>query len=434
MGDIDTRMAADPTARQLEFLERIVRATAEESDHTRLLRTIIDETTEATGTQVCSLYLWDDAEKVLVLTATNGLAQSGVGRVRLGLGEGITGWVATRRAPLTVPDVRREPRFKWVDNLDQERFRSMLSVPIISHERVIGVMNVQTTDVHEFEAEEVMFLAALAAQVAGILEISALRSRLADQVALEHEAVERLSALNSSKSDLLGMLSHDFRGPLHIARSYVYGLKRRLDGEDLEACQGLELELESLERMTDNLMLSLELETQHQLVLDLEDFDLAGLVSRTCAGVQHTSAEHSIVFESTLETCPVRADRSKIRSVIVNLVGNAVKYSPSGGRVWVRLFRTGDSVQVTVQDEGIGLDAREVETIFERYGRGDTALRQRIRGHGLGLFICRRIAEAHGGSIYARPLPKGSSFSLMLPIDGGCEPLTGSCETSTEGA
>jgi signal transduction histidine kinase len=415
MVDSGNRSATTSTTRQLAFLERIVQATAEEADHAALLRTIIDETTESTGTQVCSLYLWDDNEKVLVLTATNGLAQSGVGRVRLGLGEGVTGWVASRRSPLAVPDVRLEPRFEWVDNLDQERFRSMLSVPIISHDRVIGVMNVQTTDVHDYTGDETVYVEALAAQVAAILEISALRARLSGQLAAEHEAVERLSALNASKSDLLAMLSHDFRGPLNIARSYVFGLMRRSQGEDLEACLGLEAELDSLERMTDNLMLSLELESQHQLVLDLEDFDLVHLAARTCAAMQRTSTDHSIGFESTVDLLRVLADRSKIRSVIVNLVGNAVKYSPRGGHVWVRVVAQPDSVQLLVQDEGIGLDVREAETIFERYGRGDTALRQGIRGHGLGLFICRRIAESHGGSIYARPVPDGSCFTLVLP-------------------
>ncbi len=112
----------------------------------------------------------------------------------------------------------------------------------------------------------------------------------------------------------------------------------------------------------------------------------------------------------------VSADRSKIRSVVINLVGNAVKYSPTGGRVWVRLTPGVDRVEISVEDEGIGLDAREVETIFERYGRGDTALERGIRGHGLGLFICRQIAESHGGSMYARPLAGGSRFTLMLPL------------------
>ena len=409
---LDERAAA----RQLAFLERVVRATAEQADHDQLLRRIIDEATEATDTQVCSLYLWDDAEKVLILTATNGLAQSGVGAVRLGLGDGVTGWVAAQRAPLAVPDVRAEPRFTWVPNLDQERFRSMLSVPIVSHDRVIGVMNVQTTDVHEFLPTEVEFVQTLAAQVAGIIELSALRLKLDRQLTLEHEAVERLTSLNASKSDLLAMLSHDFRGPLSIAKSYVFGLTARLGGADLEACRELESELDSLARMTDNLMLSLELEAQHQLVLDLEDFDLVDLVEEACRGLRRTSPEHAIVFDPLVRTCRVVADRTKIRSVVVNLVGNAIKYSPSGGRVWVDVVPNARTVEVSVQDEGIGLDAREAETIFERYGRGDTALQRGIRGHGLGLFICRRIAESHGGTIYARPRASGSSFTLVLPL------------------
>src|SRR5689334_8725312 len=108
--------------RELSFLERVVRISASTVEHTALLRTIIDETTVATSTQVCSLYLWDEAEKVFALTATNGLAQWGVGQVKLGLGEGVTGWVGAQRQSLSIRDVRSEPRFTWVPNLDQEQF------------------------------------------------------------------------------------------------------------------------------------------------------------------------------------------------------------------------------------------------------------------------------------------------------------------------
>jgi two-component system phosphate regulon sensor histidine kinase PhoR len=216
----------------------------------------------------------------------------------------------------------------------------------------------------------------------------------------------------------LAMLSHDFRGPLSIARSYVYGFMSRVVKSEQEACRELEAELDALERMTDNLMLSLELESQHQLVLDLEEFELAELVERTCRGLQRTSPEHRLVFEHAGESAWLTADESKIRSLVVNLVGNAVKYSPGGGRIWVRVSASADSVELSVEDEGIGLGPnaeREAETIFDRYGRGDTALQHGIRGHGLGLFICRRIAESHGGRLFARPLAVGTCFTLVLP-------------------
>src|SRR5438477_8719829 len=83
--------------RELSFLEHIVRLSSSTLDHDAMLQTIINETVDATGTQVCSLYLWEPAEKALVLTATNGLSPSGIGQVKLGLGEGVTGWVAAER-------------------------------------------------------------------------------------------------------------------------------------------------------------------------------------------------------------------------------------------------------------------------------------------------------------------------------------------------
>src|SRR5438309_10176241 len=126
---IISRQDVERRLRELSFLERVVRVSSSTVNHATLLRSIIDETTAATGTQVCSLYLWDEARKLLVLTATNGLSQSGVGTVKLGLGEGVTGWVAAQQKPLAVQDVREEPRFVWVPGLDQEMFLSMMSVP-----------------------------------------------------------------------------------------------------------------------------------------------------------------------------------------------------------------------------------------------------------------------------------------------------------------
>src|SRR5579862_2836506 len=166
-----TRPELERQVRELSFLEHIVRLSSSTLDHDAMLRTIIDETVEATGAEVCSLYLWDSAEKALILTATNGLSTAGVGRVRLGLGEGVTGWVAAERLPLVVPDVRQEPRFEWVPGLDQERFVSMLSLPIMSRDRVVGVMNLQTVEEHAFTQDEVDFAASIAAQLAGIVEM-----------------------------------------------------------------------------------------------------------------------------------------------------------------------------------------------------------------------------------------------------------------------
>lgn len=169
--------------RELEFLQRLALQAAQTLDAPSLVRLVINETTEALGVDVCSVYLKEPAGEDLVLTATNGLSTTGVGRVRLRVGEGITGWAAHERRPITVADVRDEQRFRWLAGVDQARFVSMCSVPIISADRLVGVLNVQT-DVHrDFAEDEVAFLGAIAAQVAGVLERSSLQARLESQVA-----------------------------------------------------------------------------------------------------------------------------------------------------------------------------------------------------------------------------------------------------------
>lgn len=169
--------------RQSEFLQRLALTAAQTLDATSLVRLVINETTGAMGVDVCSVYLLDAETGDLVLAATNGLSQAGVGRVRLLLGEGVTGAAAEDRRPVVVPDVRDEPRFRWLPGVDQARFVSMCSVPIVSAGRLVGVLNVQTDVPRRFSDREVGMLVAIAAQVAGALERSALLARLEAQVA-----------------------------------------------------------------------------------------------------------------------------------------------------------------------------------------------------------------------------------------------------------
>jgi sugar diacid utilization regulator/putative methionine-R-sulfoxide reductase with GAF domain len=185
--------------RELAFLQRLARAAASEQDSGQLLRLIIRETTEATNTDVASLYLVSEDGAQLLLTATNGLNERMVGRVRMKVGEGITGYVAETRRPAAVPDVSRDMHWKWVPGLDEERFHSMLSVPIESGPRLVGVVNVQSVEYRHFAEADIDFLGAIAGQVAGILERSEMHRRLEEQlteIKLSHDIHERFTRLS----------------------------------------------------------------------------------------------------------------------------------------------------------------------------------------------------------------------------------------------
>jgi sugar diacid utilization regulator/putative methionine-R-sulfoxide reductase with GAF domain len=226
-------------ARELSFLVRLAQAAAATQRPDELLELIIRETTSALGTNVCSLYLLTSRGRQLLLTATNGLNENMVGKVVMGVGEGITGWVAETRRPAIVPDVSKEPHWKWVPGLDEDRFHSMLSVPIESGPRLVGVLNVQSAERRDFNPADIDFLRAIAGQVAGILERSELQRRTEDQlqeIQLSHDIHERFTKLSlegagiGSILEVVGSLAGG-RAALYSADGYrVRGAGESSDG------------------------------------------------------------------------------------------------------------------------------------------------------------------------------------------------------------
>jgi DNA-binding PucR family transcriptional regulator/putative methionine-R-sulfoxide reductase with GAF domain len=209
-------------ARELSFLVRFAQAAASTQRPDELLELIIRETTSAIGTDVCSLYLLVP-DRELLLTATNGLNENMVGKVTMKVGEGITGWVAESRRPAVVPDVSKEPHWKWVPGLDEDRFHSMASVPIESGPRLVGVLNVQSTERREFSSGDIDFLRGIAAQVAGILERSELQRRTEVQLAeisLSHDIHERFTKLSLDGAGIASIL--EVIGSLAAGRAALY--------------------------------------------------------------------------------------------------------------------------------------------------------------------------------------------------------------------
>jgi DNA-binding PucR family transcriptional regulator/putative methionine-R-sulfoxide reductase with GAF domain len=212
-------------ARELSFLVRLAQAAAATQRPDELLELIIRETTSAIGVDVCSLYLLAQPGRELLLTATNGLNENMVGKVNMKVGEGITGWVAESRRAAVVPDVSKEPHWKWVPGLDEDRFHSMASVPIESGPRLVGVLNVQSTERREFNSGDIDFLRAIAGQVAGILERSELQRRTEVQLAeisLSHDIHERFTKLSLDGAGIHSIL--EVIGSLAGGRAALYSV------------------------------------------------------------------------------------------------------------------------------------------------------------------------------------------------------------------
>ncbi len=197
-------MSGPDTERELQelsFLHEVAQLASSARDWDEMLRIVIDRTNAALRAEVSSLYLLERREGILRLVATNGLNRRGIGKVTLRLGEGITGWVANARVPLAVRDVRNEPRWKRVATVDADRFRSMLSVPLLARGEVIGVMNIQTVEERQFPREEIDFLQTIANNVSGIIEKGRLQ-RDAERKLREVSALFEVSNVLTSTLDL----------------------------------------------------------------------------------------------------------------------------------------------------------------------------------------------------------------------------------------
>jgi signal transduction histidine kinase/putative methionine-R-sulfoxide reductase with GAF domain len=197
---------AERKLRELSFLHEVAQLASSARDWDEMLRIVIDRTTDAMRAEVSSLYLLEKRDGLVRLVATNGLNPRAVGRATLRVGEGITGWVANARVPLAVRDVRSEPRWKNVPSVDVDRFTSMLSVPLVSRDEVIGVMNVQTRQPRDFDRTEIDFLQTIANQVAGIIEKGRLQ-RESERKLREVSALFEVSNVLTSTLDLDEVLS-----------------------------------------------------------------------------------------------------------------------------------------------------------------------------------------------------------------------------------
>lgn len=176
------RQLEEKTA-QLAALREIGRALNAAWDLAATLELITRKTAEVMGMDSCSIYLLDEAGEYLILQATTGLASESVGRARLRLGEGLTGWAAQMGRHVGVADAARDPRFQYLPETEEWIFQSLLAVPLINQGRVIGAMNVQTRAYHSYRSDEVELLSLIGDLAAGALEKAVLYERMQRQIA-----------------------------------------------------------------------------------------------------------------------------------------------------------------------------------------------------------------------------------------------------------
>jgi signal transduction histidine kinase len=225
--------------------------------------------------------------------------------------------------------------------------------------------------------------------------------------------------LEQMRSEFVATVSHELRTPLASIYGAAMTLRDRVGGTDLQR-QLLNIvtgESERLVQIVEEILLASEL-TSGDLALRLDRVDAAGMAQRAVEATRPRLPENvSLELAPANDLPPVSADESKARQVLVNLIDNAVKYSPNGGRIELRLERQNGYVQIAVKDEGLGIPPSEQDHIFEKFYRLDPDMARGVGGTGLGLYICRELAERMGGRVRVTSWPgAGSTFFFELPV------------------
>ena len=399
----------DRRLRELAFLHEIAQLATLARDWDELMRTIIERATAAMGVEVCSFYLADRDRTRLTLAATNGLDRTQVGRVSLAFGEGITGRVAAGRQPIAAADVTVDPRFSWVRGFDIEGLHAMLSVPLVWHENVVGVLNVQATDRREFRPDEIAFLQTIAALLAGIVE----KGRLTAEV---EARLVQLTALDAARAELLSVVTHELRTPLSVVRVYVDLLAEAAEGGPTMSAgewrDAASDQLARLDRQVDSILASVR--GEGLTGLSRAPFDAVDSVGETVETLRLLLRPHPIRWEPPMQALVAIGDEARFRQVLEQLLENESKYAPTDEGVSIGAWRLGDEIQVYVTDDGPGVPIEDWESVFEPFVRING--RGRSRGSGIGLFAARRLMDAMGGRVFLEPNGFGGSrFVVALP-------------------
>jgi signal transduction histidine kinase len=241
-----------------------------------------------------------------------------------------------------------------------------------------------------------------------------------------HQDVTALKEAERIKDEFIGVAAHELRTPLAVLKGFAQtlimqtarGKGPELADWQLEALQGIDQATLRLVELTEDLLDVTRLQAG-RLTLHLEPADLVALVQRVVTRLQMTTEKHTIRIRTPVEHLIVDVDPRRMEQVLSNLLGNAMKYSPEGGKIEIAIRKEVEThmALLKVCDHGIGIPAHQQSLIFGRFARADNARSHSIGGTGLGLYLCRELVERHGGRIWFESTEgQGSIFFIALPL------------------
>jgi signal transduction histidine kinase len=361
--------------------------------------------------------VFDAERQEFRLRATYGMSEAMIAAIsdrHIGVGDANMGEAARRREPIQIADLREAPASALDDIILGAGYRALLIVPLLRPDRTVGLLVVRRREPGQFPQSTIELLETFADQ--SVLAIQ--NARLFREI---EEKGRQLEVASRHKSQFLANMSHELRTPLNAILGYTElmadGIYGQLPEKTIDVLKRLESNGRHLLGLINDVLDLSKIEAG-QLVLELSDYSLEDIAQTVRSTLEPLAADKKLAFkiEVAPKLPPGHGDGRRLAQVVINLVGNAIKFTDAG-QVVIKATATDGSFHLSVCDTGPGISAADQAKLFQEFQQADNAITRKKGGTGLGLAISKRIIEMHGGKIWVESrLGQGSTFAFTLPV------------------
>ena len=416
---VEERTAAlAQSVKELRALGEVSQAVNSTIDLRTVLSTIIAKAVQLSGTEAGTIYVFDEASQEFHVHASYGMDEALIAAIRdrrIRLGETMVSQAALQRRPMQLADVRQDATLLVLDVIQRAGYRALLTVPLLSADRIVGALVVRRKEPGEFPRSTIDLLETFGAQ--SVLAIQ--NARLFHEV---EEKSHELQVASEHKSQFLASMSHELRTPLNA----IIGLTEMMV---VNAGRfGTDKALEPLQRVNRagthllgliNQVLDLSKIEAGKLELSPESMDVAPLIDEVIgtAGQLAQQNGNRLFTECEENLGTITVDPMRLRQILLNLLSNACKFTKQGEvKLSVHKVAEGRNLEFAVSDTGIGMTAEQMGKLFQEFSQAEASTAKRYGGTGLGLSITRKLARMMGGDVTVTSEPgRGSIFAVRLP-------------------
>jgi signal transduction histidine kinase len=379
-----------------------------------LLQLITTTATELLHCEAASILLYDEKNPRLYFAAATGSDPSKLAEIPVPIENSLAGTIFRTNRHIILNDAEQDPRhYSMVSDHIKFKVKTLLGVPMPIRDRTVGVLEAVNKHNGMFDERDAMLLSVTAAHAA--IAINNARLLRATQ-----QALEKVKEANQLKSNFLALASHELRTPLGIIIGYSTFLKEDAQGELSDHAHQVLTAARQMRSILDE-MNNLAMLKSDEMVLKLQKTPIQDVLIYACDGIREIAStrDQKLNFSFLEEPFYVNVDIDKTSLAFVNILDNAIRFSPPGSDITIGTVKQGNHVMVWVQDQGIGIPADKLQKIFEEFYQIERPNTRRYGGLGIGLTIAKGLIEAQGGRIWAESdgLGSGSTFKVLLPIE-----------------